>query len=83
MHQMMADLGLEAAHEIRERLEEDPKQFRNNELLGIVERTADRTGHGPVTTQNQNHLHVHLASRLEEARKRMDAVKLIEHDAPA
>lgn len=44
VHQRIADLGLAAADELHERLEDNPKQFTNRELLDITEKMLDRSG---------------------------------------
>lgn len=75
----MAALTDEALHELRQRLEDEPDGFTHTQLLSIVKEMADRTGNGPATTVNQNHVHLHLATRLEAARKRVEAIRTIEH----
>lgn len=43
VHERLADLGVTAVEELRERLDDAPKTFSNRELLDITETTMDRT----------------------------------------
>lgn len=70
LHDRLASLSFDAAQELGRRLEEDPDNFSLKELMSVIAMTADRTGFGPKTTTNIN-VNVGLASRLEEARKRV------------
>lgn len=72
LHDIMAGLSKDAALVLRERLEEDPDQVSTQHIVEILKTTADRTGHGPKSTQDVN-VNVSLATRLEEARKRVAA----------
>jgi len=57
---------------LSERIEDDPDSIPNRELIKMAELGADRSGFGPQATQNVN-VHVGLAERLKEARKRVEA----------
>lgn len=83
MLKSMNDLGDEVLEEIRRRVEEEPEDIGFGQLLKAMELVADRTGRGPVSTQNQTHVHVHLASRLQDARKRVEQMRQINGEANA
>lgn len=70
MHDVLAGLSLDAALLIRERLEEHGEEIPITTLNELVKMGADRTGTGPSSKQEVN-VNVNLASRLEEARKRV------------
>lgn len=74
MHERLAGLSRDAADELHARLEEDmeadEKQISIGQLLEITKMGADRTGHGPQSSQNVN-VNVGIASRLEQARLRV------------
>lgn len=78
VHEKLAGLGDDALEELRARLEEEPESFSNKQLLEIISRMADRTGHGPSSTQVN--VNLGLAERLAEARKRVERARIIEHD---
>lgn len=77
MHRRMADLGIEAIEELRERVAENPEDVSSALLLEIATKTADRTGYGPVSSTNVN-VNLNLAARLEKARKRVTEAKVID-----
>jgi len=77
LHTMLVGMSADAAEEIRRRLEEEPEKISFAALKDIVTLAADRTGHGPQSSQNVN-VNINIADRLEAARKRM---KTIEHNA--
>lgn len=62
---------------IQDRLEEDPDSFEVEDLRKLVALGADRTGHGPTSTQNHNHV-VGFAARLDRARERRQVSKIEE-----
>lgn len=70
LHEVMAGMSLDAMLEIRQRLEDEGDKIPIATLLEIGKMGADRTGHGPSSKQEVN-VNVNLASRLEEARKRV------------
>lgn len=67
----LSDLAIDAASVLQERLEDKPDEIGDAMLLRIVEVGADRTGHGPSQKSEVN-IKVGLASRLSEARQRID-----------
>ncbi len=71
IHEQLVGLTRESIAEIRERLEEAPESISTKDLIRILASGADRSGHGPATTQTQVNVNVNLASRLEQARKRV------------
>lgn len=77
MHGVLAGLSLDAAMELRERLEDemqaDEKKMSVGHLMEIVKLGADRTGFGPQSSSTNLNVNVDMASKLEEARKRVAA----------
>lgn len=84
MHGVLAGLSLDAAMELRERLEVDmdaeEKKISVTQLMELTKLGADRTGFGPQSSQVN--VNVDLAGRLEAARKRVAARTLIEGPTP-
>lgn len=82
MHGVLAGLSLDAAMELRERLESDmqaeEKSISVPQLMELTKLGADRTGFGPQTSATNINLNVDLAGRLEAARKRVAARRLPE-----
>lgn len=74
-HKKLGELGVDAAHLLQERLEDEDasKEFSNAALMGLVTIAADRTGFGPSQKTEVN-VKVGLADRLMEARKRQAAM---------
>lgn len=73
----MAGLAKDAVLELQERLEEEPEKFSNKELMEMMTRMADRTGHGPTHKQEVN-ITGNLSERLAAARER--AMRVISDD---
>lgn len=73
MHGVLAGLSLDAAMELRERLESDieadEKKISVGQLMELVKVGADRTGFGPQSSQLN--VNVDLAGRLQAARERV------------
>ena len=78
MHGVLAGLSLDAAMELRERLEAEmsaeEKTFSIGQLAELTKLGADRTGFGPQSSQLN--VNVDLAGRLEAARKRVEQRRL-------
>lgn len=72
MNTQLAEVATDALEELRARLEDDPDKFSHGQLMEVVKLGADRTGHGPQTSQTNVNINVDLASRLEAARKRVN-----------
>lgn len=70
LHEVLSGMAVDAAVVLRERLEDDPEAIGTKTLIEITKMAADRTGHGPSSKQEVQ-VNVNLASRLEEARKRI------------
>ena len=71
MHAQLAGLGLDAVEEVRRRIEEEGDKVSLSSLLDIIKTTADRTGNGPSSSvRKEVNIHVGLADRMAEARKR-------------
>lgn len=76
LHARLAGLSMDAAEELAFRLEDDmqteelkDKKLTVGQLMEITKLGADRTGHGP--SSSQLNINVDLAGRLEAARKRV------------
>jgi hypothetical protein len=69
MHKRLAGLSIDAVDELRDRFEEDPKQFTPGQLLEMTKVGADRTGFGPQTNANVN-VNIDMSARLRAARER-------------
>jgi hypothetical protein len=50
-HKNLAVLGNTAIAELQDRLEEVPEDFSANQLIELIKTAADRSGHGPTSTQ--------------------------------
>ena len=81
MHGVLAGLSLDAAMELRERLEADmqneDKSISIGQLVELTKLGADRTGFGPQSSSTNVNLNVDLAGRLEAARRRVADRKLL------
>lgn len=74
LQERLTGLAVDAIEELRIRVEDSPEDLTPGQLIEMSKLGADRTGHGPQTTSNQNvNVNVNLASRLEAARKRVAA----------
>lgn len=73
MHGVLAGLSLDAAMELRERLEldisADEKKISVGQLMELTKLGADRTGFGPQSSQLN--VNVDMAGRLQAARERL------------
>lgn len=76
LHTRLAGIAIDAVEELSNRLEEEPEKVTNGQLMEMAKLGADRTGHGPQTSSFNINANVNLASRLEEARKRVAKRKL-------
>lgn len=78
MHGVLAGLSLDAAMELRERLEidieADEKKISVTQLMELTKLGADRTGFGPQSSQLN--VNVDLAGRLQAARERVASRRL-------
>jgi hypothetical protein len=70
-----------AIEEAFHRLENEPEKVPFSLLKDLIQLGADRTGHGPSTTQNVN-VNVGLADRMAAAQKRLEAAR-VAHEAEA
>lgn len=70
MHEEIAGLGLDAIHELKDRLESNPDDIETADLIRIMEKALDRSGHGPASRKDVN-VTVGLADRLSAARERL------------
>ena len=77
LHEKLSGLASDAADELTERLEENPETLSTGQLMEVVKLGADRTGHGPQSSNTTVNVNVDMAARLEAARKRV-AEKTIE-----
>lgn len=65
----LAQLGVDAATLLQERLEDTPDEISTPALMQLVTISADRTGHGPSQKSEVN-IKIGLADRLRAARER-------------
>lgn len=76
MHGVLAGLSLDAAMELRERLEDemqtDEKKMTVGQLMELTKLGADRTGFGPQSSSTQLNVNVNMADRLQAARERVE-----------
>lgn len=77
MHGVLAGLSVDAATELRERLEEDigaeEKKISVGQLIELTKLGADRTGFGPQSSSTNLNVNVDMAGRLQAARERVAA----------
>lgn len=71
LHQRLSGLALDAAEELSERLESEPEKVSIGQLMEITKMGADRTGFGPQASTTNINVNVDMATRLQEARKRV------------
>src|SRR5690606_34802439 len=71
MHERLAGVATSALDELQERLEDEPEKISVGQLIEVSKLGADRTGHGPQTSQTNLNINVGLGDRLEAARKRI------------
>lgn len=85
LHSVLAGLSIDAAMELRERLEADieadDKSISVGQLMELTKLGADRTGYGPQSSSTNLNINVDMASKLEAARKRVAARKTGVEDA--
>ena len=74
MHEGLAGVARDAVEIIAERLEEAPEKLTVSQLLEIAKMGADRTGHGPKSSQDVN-VTIGLADRMAAARDRAVAMR--------
>ena len=77
----LALLSLDTVQELQTRLADDPDGFTVKELHEQLKIAADRTGHGPQSRSTVVNVHVGLAERLEEARRRAAEARTINLEA--
>lgn len=80
LHERLSAISADATDVLADRLETDPEQFDNTELMKLVALGADRTGYGPSSTQNTN-VNVNFGARLEAARQRIRAHLTLDGEA--
>ncbi len=75
LFELMTGVAEDAFSIIRDRLEDDPESFENDELMRLGQLTADRTGHAPKRVEEKN-INLNFGDRLHEARQRsLEAAK--------
>lgn len=71
----MADMGMDALAELRDRMEDDPESFSPGLLKEIVRDMADRTGHAPQRgPASVTQINVSLTDRMAKARERVNSL---------
>lgn len=78
VHAKLAGVSGDALNEIQERLENEPEKISLGALIDLAKMGADRTGFGPQSSSTQLNINVDMATRLEAARKRVEARRLID-----
>lgn len=68
--QSASEFSQEVLDELRDRLQDNPKQFTVNQLLESMKATADRSGNAPVAKSVNLNVNTDLGTKLAEARKR-------------
>lgn len=81
MHEALANVSMAAIEEIQRRLDEEPEKISLNTLREIAQTGADRTGHGPTSTQQVN-VNIGLADRMAAAQKRLEATRVTYSEKP-
>lgn len=71
MNQRLLGLGNDSADILSDRLNKDPDSFTPNQLLAILEKAADRTGHGPSSMTTDLNSASAFAERLAAAKRRL------------
>lgn len=71
VHESLASLSYDAVEELRTRLEDEPEKLTPGQLLEMAKMGADRTGHGPQSSTTNVNVNVDLATRMEQARRRL------------
>lgn len=83
-HQRLADLAIESVEVLHDRVENTPEEVTTGQLIELVKTTADRTGHGPQTSNTNVNINVGMADRLKAARERVKVIDttytLVEED---
>lgn len=69
-HKRLATLGVDVVDELHTRLETQPEDFSNGQLLEMTKVMADRTGFGPSSTSNVK-VQVDMGKTLRAARERI------------
>ena len=68
--EQLEGLSIEALSALRDRLEDDPTKISTKDLVDVAKLAADRSGHGPQSTQTN--LNINLSERMAAARKRVE-----------
>lgn len=67
----LAGIASDALDELQTRIEDEPEKLTVTQLMALVTMGTDRTGNGPQSSTTNLNVNVGVASRLEEARKRV------------
>lgn len=67
----LKSLGADAAEVLHERIVDDPEGVKNKDLIDVIALTADRTGHGPRSTQLIGVAHL-TDDRLERVKREVE-----------
>lgn len=71
VHEKLAGVASAALDELQDRLEDEPEKLSVGHLIEVTKLGADRTGHGPQSSQTSLNINVGMGDRLEAARKRI------------
>lgn len=73
--ELIAGMSVDALELLAERLEGETDKISLGQLLEINKFLADRSGNGPQTSNTNVNIHIDTGSRLEAARKRVEAAR--------
>lgn len=77
VQERLADLGMAATEEIRERLEENPSDFTVNQLLDVQKAAFDRSIAPPKVTQNPTESMLARVMLMNEEERRIEASNVL------
>lgn len=78
----LAGIASDALDELQTRMEDEPEALSVTQLMALVTMGTDRTGNGPQSSTTNLNVNVGVASRLEEARKRVAERRIQIIEAP-
>ena len=86
LHEKLVTLASDVTDELQRRVEEEPEEIPVGQLVNIMEKTADRTGHGVASTTSNLHLHAESGGAVTRLAELLDGihernnVKVIENE---
>lgn len=73
--EMIAGMSVDALEILAEKMENEPEKFSINQILEVNKFLNDRSGNGPQTQSTNVNVNIDVGSRLEAARKRVEAAR--------